>query len=145
MDKFKYLGEFRALLIGGIWAFAFIYSWEIMYQFILYWKSDFNIPAFASVIINNFIIVLPVIFLFMFYKVQFNQWNISILIFFGLAVTIWGCLGFNTLIYYDGIQWQTEDMVYPSYVFSRISKVILGLSILPAAFAPKVLKERIKN
>ena len=55
---------------------------------------------------------------------------------------VWGLLGFNTLIYYDGIQWQAEAMEYPSYIFSRISKVILGLSILPCAFTSK---ERISN
>jgi len=141
-DKFKHLGEFKALLIGSIWAFTFVYTWELMYQVILYWKCNFSIPAFASVITNNLIIILPFLFLFMFYKISLNQFNISLLIFFGLAVMVWGLLGFNTLIYYDGIQWQAEAMEYPSYVFSRISKVILGLSILPCAFT---LKERISN
>jgi len=140
--RFMYLGEFRALLIGGIWAFTFVYGWEVMYQFILLYKSNFNIPAFASVIINNVIIILPFLFLFMFYKIQFNQANISLLIVFGLAVMVWGLTGFNTLIYYDGTSWQPEEMIYPSYVFSRLSKVLLGLCLLPAIFAPKVLKER---
>ena len=35
-DKFKHLGEFKALLIGSIWAFTFAYTWELMYQVILY-------------------------------------------------------------------------------------------------------------
>lgn len=127
-NRFKHLGVTQGLMIAGLWYFGFIYGWEVMYQFVLWFKSGCsNIEGWVSTIINAIIIALPVIMIGILYRIKVNKRVWWIAGGFIITLGLWWVTGLNTLIYYENGEWIAEAMDYKSYIFTRLSKITLGL------------------
>ncbi len=130
LAAYKHGGKtLQSLLIGVLWAFCFMYSWEIMYQIVIYIKSDCSIPGLMGALspsIGMAAMFLPVIWL---YKPEPKEALVVIVWFFILATAAWLLSGANTLIYYDKV-WIAEPLDPIGYTLTRVSKVLAGLAIL---------------
>ena len=122
-----------ALLFGALWAFCFMYSWEIMYQVVVYIKSDCSIPGLAGALAPSFsmaIMFLPLVWL---YSASTNKLLPIIALLFIAVTSAWLLSGANTLIYYDK-GWIAEPLNEVGYSLTRISKILAGLLIVGIDF-----------
>lgn len=140
--RFEYLGKVQSLFIAGLWCFGFMYGWEVMYQIVVWFKSNCNIEGELSAILSSVFIALPVVLVGILYKLSLNRWFWIILTTFIFTLILWYITGLNTLVYYDN-GWVSEPLVYKSYICTRISKVMLGL--LPFGIATIRLRNRFNN
>lgn len=134
LAAYKYGGRIvQSLLLGILWAFCFMYSWETMYQIVIYYKSNYPSSTLVDALIPSVYMAVMFLPLLVRYKAKPNKRMTIIAICFVVVITAWILSGANTLIYYrDG--WVAESLDKLGYSLTRLSKAIAGLFILGIDF-----------